>query len=362
MKLMRDMAPLSLALLSSIGCTSSNQRGPAANAPSDSAGDLGSPSQDQEDMETRSDPARAGDPPHGAAGSPARVPACGPERPIVAAHPSGPYRVRIVDASMRDLRLFHRDGRSYVLGTVGERYSVVLSNPTPQRVEAVLSIDGLDAIDGTGADYVHKRGYILPAYGSTTIEGFRTSLERVATFRFSSVADSYAGRQGQARDVGVIGVAFFPERAPVVVAPAPVRSMDDWERRQSPTGGAGHASAAPAPSKAAGAFPPPAASSTDVGALAEESPNAVASARDRAERKGLGTEFGEARESHVEETEFVRASATLPSDIVAFRYNDRAGLVALGIRIDPPAIADVELRTRETADPFRTNRFSAPPP
>jgi hypothetical protein len=64
----------------------------------------------------------------------------------------------------------------------------------------------------------------------------------------------------------------------------------------------------------------------------------------------------------VEETEFVRARATLPSDIVAFRYNDRAGLVALGIRLDPPAIADVELRTRETADPFRTNRFSAPPP
>jgi hypothetical protein len=78
---------------------------------------------------------------------------------------------------------------------------------------------------------------------------------------------------------------------------------------------------------------------------------------------GLGTEFGEARVSHVEETEFVRANAALPSDIVTFRYNDRAGLVALGFRLDdPPRVLDAELRTRETADPFRANRFAAPPP
>jgi hypothetical protein len=52
----------------------------------------------------------------------------------------------------------------------------------------------------------------------------------------------------------------------------------------------------------------------------------------------------------------------LPSDIVAFRYNDRAGLLALGIEVDPPAMAHSEIRTRESADPFRANRFAAPPP
>jgi hypothetical protein len=242
----------------------------------------------------------------------------------------------------------------------------VLSNPTPRRVEAVISIDGLDAIDGTTADYVTKRGYILPAYGSATIEGFRTSLERVATFRFSSVADSYAGRQGQARDVGVIGVAFFPERAPVSAPPVAARPyeerFDDLDGRRASAGGAAHEPnrGAPAPSKAEPS--PASAPAGDVGALAGESSSAVAPTRDREERKGLGTEFGEARASHVEETEFVRANATLPSDIVALRYNDRAGLIALGIRVDPPAVADTELRTRETADPFRANRFAAPPP
>jgi hypothetical protein len=269
--------------------------------------------------------------------------------------------VRIVDAAMHDLRLFHHAGRSYVLGTVGDRYAVIVSNPTPQRVEAVISVDGLDAIDGTSADYVHKRGYILPAYGSATIEGFRTSLERVATFRFSSVAESYAGRKGQTRDVGVIGVAFFPERAPVVVVPMPLRPYDREKQSRAPAG-AGHASRDEAAPRPASAFPPSAAA--DVGAAAEESSSAGPISRERAahERKGLGTEFGEARESHVEETQFVRASATLPSDIIAFRYNDRSGLMALGIRVEPPMVADSEIHTRETADPFRANRFAAPPP
>jgi hypothetical protein len=348
MKLMRGIAPLSFVLLSGIGCTSSAQRGPAASASSDSA-------DDPPEVSTNVDSPVA--PSDGALADP---------RPIAVPRPAGPYRARIVDAAMHDLRLFRRDGRSYVLGTVGDRYSVVLSNPTPRRVEAVISIDGLDAIDGTTADYVQKRGYILPAHGSATIDGFRTSLERVATFRFSSVADSYAGRQGQARDVGVIGVAFFPERAPVSIPPVAVRPyderFDDSAGPRAPAGGGAHEAnrAAPMPSKAE--LSPPSSAAGDVGALAGESSTAVAPGRDREERKGLGTEFGEARESHVEETEFVRANATLPSDIVAFRYNDRAGLIALGIRVDPPVVADAELRTRETADPFRANRFAAPPP
>jgi hypothetical protein len=269
--------------------------------------------------------------------------------------------VQVVDGSKRALPVFHHEGRSYVLGTVGDRYEIVLSNPTPQRVEAVISIDGLDAIDGTAADYVHKRGYILPAYGGATIEGFRTSLYQVATFRFSSVADSYAGRLGQARDVGVIGVAFFPERAPIAVAPIPARRYEDW-------GGQGTSGAptrsAPVP-KAAQA-PPAASPPSDVGATAatEGSSNAGPLSRDRVDqqRKGLGTEFGEARDSPVAETEFARANATSPSEIVAFRYNDRSGLISLGIRVDPPRFGDTEVRTRETAEPFRANRFATPPP
>jgi hypothetical protein len=348
-----------------------SNRGPTAGGSNDSAGDpvhLGESSASDDATERAS----------GASGAPWVSPppvvtsqalSPLPPRPDIAARPVTPYRVRIVGPSTHDLRTFQHNGRSYVLGTVGERYAVVLSNPTAQRVEAVLSIDGLDAIDGTPADYAHKRGYILPAYGNATIEGFRTSIDEVATFRFSSVADSYAGRLGQARDVGVIGVAFFPERPPVAIAavpPSPPPS-DDWEEQRSSPGdptprpsrtapAARKAEAAPAASPMA---PPSGAAD-----LSGRSSNGVGSGRARAaeERKGLGTEFGEARESHVQETAFIRANATSPSAMLVLRYNDRPGLTALGIRVDPPVIVDAELRTRETADPFRANRFSLPPP
>jgi hypothetical protein len=362
MKLNHGMVPLSFVILSGVACTPSDHRGPAANQPNDSAPDS-SPqvSSGADDIERGADSAPLADTPRSPGGSAARAVGALTQRPVVVPRPTGPYRVQVVDGSARALPVFHHEGRSYVLGTVGDRYEIVLSNPTSQRVEAVVSIDGLDAIDGTAADYVHKRGYILPAYGGATIEGFRTSLDQVATFRFSSVADSYAGRLGQARDVGVIGVAFFPERAPVAVAPMPARRYEDWGGQA--TSGAPTRSA-PAP-KAAQA-PPAASPPSEVGtsAVTEESSNAAPSSRDRVDqqRKGLGTEFGEARDSHVAETEFARANATSPSEVVAFRYNDRAGLISLGIRVDPPVVADTELRTRETAEPFRANRFATPPP
>src|SRR6185503_2691427 len=77
---------------------------------------------------------------------------------------------------------------------------------------AVVSVDGRDVIDGTTADYRNKRGYLISPWDSLTIDGWRISHESAAAFRFSSVADSYAARTGSAREVGVIGVAVFPER------------------------------------------------------------------------------------------------------------------------------------------------------
>ena len=375
MKLARDLAPLVFTILSGAACVPGSNKGPTAGGSNDSANDTVRESSasvdDTERTSSTSDVPLPAPPP--VVASQAFTPP--PPRPVVAPRPAAPYRVRIVGPSMHDLRTFQHDGRSYVLGTVGERYAIVLSNPTALRVEAVISIDGLDAIDGTPADYAHKRGYILPAYGSATIEGFRTSIDQVATFRFSSVADSYAGRLGQARDVGVIGVAFFPEKAPVVVATLPPpavvspRYSNDWEDQP----GGARASAprptaeAPAARKAEAApSPSPMTPSSGAAGSSTSSSDGVASGRDRQrapeERRGLGTEFGEARESFVQETAFTRANTASPSAVQVFRYNDRAGLMALGIRVDPPVFADTELRTRETADPFRANRFALPPP
>lgn len=107
---------------------------------------------------------------------------------------------------------FTAGGRDYVTGEAGQRYTIVIDNRTPGRIEAVVSVDGLDVVDGRSASY-GKRGYLLEAHGHLEIDGFRRSESEVAAFRFGSVANSYAGRKhGNTRNVGVIGLAFFHEQ------------------------------------------------------------------------------------------------------------------------------------------------------
>jgi hypothetical protein len=76
----------------------------------------------------------------------------------------------------------------------------------------VLSVDGLDVLDGKAASFA-KRGYLIDPRGEVEVDGFRQSTETVAAFRFGSVRGSYAAlKTGDSRNVGVIGVAIFNER------------------------------------------------------------------------------------------------------------------------------------------------------
>jgi hypothetical protein len=289
------------------------------------------------------------------------------------------------------------------------RYIIRITNPTDRRVEAVVSVDGLDVIDGENGD-LRKRGYIVPAYGETRIEGFRTSQADVATFRFSSVSGSYAGQKGKARNVGVIAVALFEEQAAppeqIIVGQAPPRPGYNNYRDEEDDGVGGYADAAPAterttasrgdrfkadkagkdepratrraPAKktaAAPPAPPRASRPTPVGPgggagrsvppadnyreADDESGESLALDRpEEKERLGLGTEFGEQRTSSVSYTAFVRAPGR-PVAIAELRYNDMSGLMALGIHVRPLPDAG-EIMTRETADPFPGDRFAQP--
>jgi hypothetical protein len=102
-------------------------------------------------------------------------------------------------------------GRTYVVGQDGQRYAMHIRNDTGGTYEMVSSVDGLDIVDGEPANY-GKRGYILAPYSTLVVEGFRTSEDSVAAFRFGSVGESYAARTSGDRNVGVIGFAFFAER------------------------------------------------------------------------------------------------------------------------------------------------------
>jgi len=210
-------------------------------------------------------------------------------------------------------------GTLYVAGTPGHRYGVRLSNRSGGRVLAVLSVDGVNAVSGETAA-TGQTGYVLDAWESTEIAGWRKSLDEIAQFTFTALPDSYAARTGRPANVGVIGVAVFTERAPewrphvdIAGQPAPPAPMEPETR--SADRAAGNA-AAPAASR----------------------PAAKAEGYARQEER-LGTGHGAREYAHVDETTFERASRH-PAETLAIRYDSTANLVAAGIIRRPVARFD----------------------
>lgn len=291
-----------------------------------------------------------------------------PARPPARA-PIATFDVDLVDAYGQTLPTFRHRGRFYVMGELGERYGVRIRNPLGQRVEAVISVDGLDVIDGENGD-LRKRGYIIEPYGDLTVDGFRTSLSDVATFRFSSVGGSYAGLKGKARNVGVIAVALFAERQaspPPAYLPSPTY-RGDGGAAEGYYGGAPadedrvSSNAQPAPTaraKAETAAPPRSAPSASADASAADEAEAKADGSG-ARRGGLGTEFGEQRYSSVSYGEFTRSSSR-PFITTEIRYNDRSGLITAGVLPRPRPVPS-ETYLRETANPFPGDQAFARPP
>ena len=102
--------------------------------------------------------------------------------------------------------------RRLVVGKKGRHYSLVVRNLSNSRLEIVLSVDGLDVVDGQAASF-RKRGYILAPNEKIEVKGFRTSYDAVAAFKFSAVSASYSNlRHATSRDVGVFGLAVFAEK------------------------------------------------------------------------------------------------------------------------------------------------------
>jgi hypothetical protein len=116
------------------------------------------------------------------------------------------------DGSGRWFETLELKDHRFAIGERGARYEVVVKNETRRRLEVVLSVDGLNTMDGEPAGF-QKRGYVLGPRETLAVDGFRTNESSVAAFRFSNVGDTYAQRHHrQTGNVGVIGLAVFPER------------------------------------------------------------------------------------------------------------------------------------------------------
>lgn len=226
--------------------------------------------------------------------------------PIAISRADSLARVDVYDRSAGEaLPIYRHHGRRYVEGQPGNEYAVRIRNCTDQRLLAVLSVDGVNAVTGETAS-PDQSGYVIEPGGYVTVQGWRKDLDRTAAFYFSDPEDSYAARTGRPHDLGVIGVALFRER------PVERQGWFSSDRR----------SASPSSREKAEA--------DAVGKAANNRAAGETAAAPAAQQPSLGTGHGRGEYSPVQQVEFERASAR-PDEMVAIRYERRETLVAMGV-------------------------------
>jgi hypothetical protein len=226
----------------------------------------------------------------------------------------------------RTLPVYQHHGRYYVAGRPGNEYQIRVRNRTGDDLLAVVSVDGVNAVNGETAHW-SQTGYVLGAHQAYDIRGWRKSLQRVSAFFFTEHQNSYAARTGRPDNVGVVGVAVFRrkvEPAAVIEEPLPQPRL----QTEPLTSGARDDSPYPSGADERSAF----------GAGQVLSESAAEARRARPQRSpSLGTGHGRSEVSRVGTTQFERATSG-PEEVISIHYDTHANLVALGV-IRAPRIA-----------------------
>ena len=241
---------------------------------------------------------------------------------------------RLADVTVTDrstgqtLPVYFAKGEYWVAGTPGAKYSVSVANASGARILAVMSVDGVNVLNGETAA-IEQSGYVFNAYQRYDVNGWRKSNSEVAAFEFVASPASYAERTGRPANVGVIGVALFKERVyqpPVSVSP-PYRPYYD-DRKSAPYGANESAADSAGATGSAQNRPAPAApaqsQASEYGGSAKRAEAAPAM------REKLGTGHGEREYSQVSNTAFNRAQ-TVPNETISIRYDSRENLVSMGV-------------------------------
>ncbi|WNH49066.1 hypothetical protein PDM28_01650 [Stenotrophomonas aracearum] len=219
---------------------------------------------------------------------------------------AGPVTLSLVDRDQqRELPTWQHRGQRWVAGNQGAPYAVRLRNNSPERVLVVLSVDGLNVINGEVAS-PNQTGYVLEPWQSADITGWRKSQREVAQFVFTNPGNSYADRTGRPDNIGVIGIAVFNEAErwvpPTPRAPPVARGKSRVQAQASAEAAADSAMPSARASGSVAAAPAPA----------------------------LGTGHGRREASYSGSTTFERASR-LPAQRVDIRYDSERNLVARGV-------------------------------
>jgi hypothetical protein len=199
-------------------------------------------------------------------------------------------------------------GRYYVEARKGCQYLVRLTNRSGERLGVVLTVDGLNVISGD-RDQGHGRMYVLDPWRHATVQGWRTSLDKVRRFTFVDEEASYSARAGKANSkMGWIEVSVYREKRRWAGHQLRENSAERSDDRKA---------------EAPNTPPSPPAAAAD--AIEAESP---ASGKRRA-RSYPGTGWGARARDRVVLVDFQPEHE--PAERMTLRYEYRTALVALGV-------------------------------
>lgn len=187
--------------------------------------------------------------------------------------------------------------KNYLEARKGENYGIVIRNNTPERIGAVIAVDGRNIISGNKSGLKSSEMmYIVNGYESARYDGWRTSQEQVHKFYFTEPVDSYSVKTfADSSAMGVIAVAIYREKE----RPQPL-----YERNKSE--------------------------------LAPAAPSAGSAARSKGKMladESAGTGFGDAQYSPAVKVEFEPERTPARKMLVKYEWRDvlcRKGLLRCG--------------------------------
>lgn len=248
------------------------------------------------------------------------------------------YEIEVL-VNGKPVQEYSHQGKIFIEGKEGTEFSLRLRNRSNKRALFVPTIDGLSVMTGKEASF-ESSGYIVSAYSTEAIDGWRTSDDDVAKFFFAKVAESYAARTGKGGNVGIIGCAVFKEKElppqPIVIKeyiPMPIHPRCPWAYHYGNgncnsngiyLGGYYASSTGMGMSGAS-------LSGTHTSATFTVSNNAQSQMMAAAKaQSSLGTGFGEQKHSPVRTVSFERADK-MPETVLAIHYNTRQNLEEMGV-------------------------------
>ncbi len=117
----------------------------------------------------------------------------------------------------RKVKEYRHNGLTFIEAKNGTEFAIEVKNHQSNRVLAIVSVDGIDVIDGKPANN-KSRGYIVSGSDAQTFHGWRKSDTEVANFQFTPSGNSYATEKGKGQNNGVIAVKLIAEKIVHIMA------------------------------------------------------------------------------------------------------------------------------------------------